>query len=44
MNALIEKLGLSEKDFEIIPVKNAQGDTNLKDPLYMIGGLGVFTK
>ena len=31
-------------EVEIIPVKNAEGDVNLKDALYTMGGVGVFTK
>lgn len=40
----MEQHNLTQSDFEIILVKNVLGDMNLKDPLHMMGGLGVFTK
>ncbi|KRX02637.1 Porphobilinogen deaminase, C-terminal [Pseudocohnilembus persalinus] len=40
----VKELGLNKDNFEVVPVKNAEGDQNLKDPLYKMGGQGVFTK
>jgi porphobilinogen deaminase len=40
----VSELGLSEEDFEIVEIANAQGDVNLTDPLYNMGQIGVFTK
>ncbi|KAL4450881.1 hypothetical protein ABPG74_011723 [Tetrahymena malaccensis] len=40
----VKELGLTKENFEVVPISNAPGDQNLKDPLYVMGGIGVFTK
>ncbi len=40
----IKELQLNKEDFEIIEVKTAIGDVDLSQPLYQMGGIGVFTK
>ncbi|KAL4494974.1 hypothetical protein ABPG72_015674 [Tetrahymena utriculariae] len=40
----VKELGLTKENFEVVPISNAPGDQNLKDPLYVMGGVGVFTK
>ncbi|EGR30579.1 porphobilinogen deaminase, putative [Ichthyophthirius multifiliis] len=40
----IKELNLKKENFQLVQVSNAEGDYNLKDPLYQIGGVGLFTK
>jgi len=40
---LVFKLSYVYKKYQFLQ-KNLLGDKNLKDPLYLLGGTGVFTK
>lgn len=41
---MCDMISIEKSRFEIVPVKTSVGDVNLSDPLYTIGGVGVFTK